>query len=106
MHPLKGFQKKWLRGRAHELKPVVFIGQKGLSAAVVEAADDALQTHELIKIKFLEFKDKQQKQRIAQEIEAQTGAELVGMIGHMAIFYRQHPDPEKQKIQIPQRGNE
>lgn len=103
MDTLKGFQKTWLRGRAHDMKPVVFIGQKGLSPSVIQAVDDALNTHELVKVKFLEFKDKKQKQAIAEKIEAQTFSEMVGMIGHMAIFFRTHPDPEKRKIQVPRR---
>jgi RNA-binding protein len=104
LQALKGFQKTWLRGRAHDIKPVVFIGQKGLSPSVIEAVADAIDTHELIKVKFLDFKDKQQKQAIAQTISEQTGSELVGMIGHMAIFFRQHPEPEKQKIRLPDRA--
>lgn len=103
METLKGFQKTWLRGRAHDMKPVVFIGQKGLSPAVIQAVDDALNTHELIKVKFIDFKDKKQKQAIAEGIEAQTLSEMVGMIGHMALFFRRHPDPEKRKIQLPKR---
>lgn len=106
MQALKGFQKTWLRGRAHDIKPVVFIGQKGLSPAVIEAAGEALDTHELIKVKFQDFKAKEQKQTIAQAISEQTGSELVGMIGHMAIFFRQHPEPEKQKFQLPDRAKE
>jgi RNA-binding protein len=85
------------------MKPVVFIGQKGLSPAVIQAVDDALNTHELIKVKFIDFKDKKQKQAIAEGIEAQTLSEMVGMIGHMALFFRRHPDPEKRKIQLPKR---
>lgn len=103
METLKGFQKTWLRGRAHDMKPVVFIGRNGLSPAVIQAVDDALNTHELIKVKFLDFKDKKQKQAIAESIEAQTLSEMVGMIGHMALFFRRHPDPEKRKIQLPRR---
>jgi len=103
LETLKGFQKTWLRGWAHDMKPVVFIGQKGLSPAVIQAVDDALNTHELIKVKFIDFKDKKQKQAIAEGIEAQTLSEMVGMIGHMALFFRRHPDPEKRKIQLPKR---
>jgi RNA-binding protein len=101
MEALKGFQKKALKGLAHGLKPVVFIGQKGLSGNLIGSIHDALNTHELIKIKFIEFKEKQQKAEMAEAIEAETGCRLVGIIGHTAIFYRQHIDPEKRKIQLP-----
>lgn len=100
---LKGFQKKYLRGLAHSLKPVVLIGQNGLVPGVIRAVDEALETHELIKVKFNEFKEKAQKEEIIGEIEAQTGSELAGLIGHMAIFYRMNADPEKRKIMVPER---
>ena len=86
MERLKGHQRNRLRGLAHGIKPHVMIGQKGLSPSVIEAVDQALTDHELIKVKFLEFKDKDQKEAIAGTIESRTGYELVGMIGHMAIF--------------------
>jgi RNA-binding protein len=103
MEALKGFEKKFLKALAHGLKPVVFIGQKGLTDSLINSIHDALSTHELIKVKFIEFKEKQQKVGMAGNIEAETRCRLVGMIGHIAIFYRQHPDPEERKIQLPQR---
>ena len=103
MEILKGYQKKYLKGLAHGLKPVVFIGQKGLSGGLIGSIHDALDTHELIKVKFIEFKEKQQKAGMAEAIEAETGCQLVGIIGHTAIFYRQHTDSEKRKIKLPHR---
>ena len=103
MHALKGFQKKFLKGLAHALKPVVFIGQKGLSGSLIGSIHEALNTHELIKVKFIEFKEKQQKADVAEVIEAEARCRLVGIVGHMAIFYRQQPDPEKRKIKLPRR---
>jgi RNA-binding protein len=103
MEILKGYQKKYLKGLAHGLKPVVFIGQKGLSGGLIGSIHDALDTHELIKVKFIEFKEKQQKAGMAEAIEAETGCQLAGIIGHTAIFYRQHTDSEKRKIKLPHR---
>ena len=103
MEALKGFQKKFLKGRAHGLKPVIFIGQKGLTDNLIGSIHDALNTHELIKVKFIEFKEKQQKVGMTEVIEVETSCRLVGMIGHIATFYRQHPDPDKRKIKLPQR---
>ena len=103
MEILKGYQKKFLKGLAHRLKPVVFIGQKGLNPNLISSIHDALDTHELIKVKFVEFKEKQQKTAMAETIEAETDCRLVGIIGHTAIFYRRHIDPEKRKIQLPHR---
>ena len=103
MEKLKGYQKKYLKGLVHGMKPLVFVGQKGLSPAVTKAVDESLEKHELIKVKFIDFKEKSQKEEIAGAIEKETASELVGMIGHMAIFYRRQRDPEKRKIVVPKR---
>ena len=103
MEKLKGFQKKYLKGLAHSKKPLVFVGQKGVTPTLIKAVDEALGTHELIKVKFIEFKEKDQKDEVSGLIEKKTGSELVGIIGHMAIFYRRQKDPEKRKITIPER---
>jgi RNA-binding protein len=105
MQPLTGFQAKYLRGLAHGLNPVVFVGQKGLTAALLDAVQEALNTHELIKVKFLDLKDRGVKAACASEIEQKTGSRLAGLIGHTAILYRPHPDPEKRKIIIPTKGS-
>jgi len=100
---LKGFQKKYLRGVAHKLQPVVFIGQKGVTGAICDSLEDALNTHELIKVKFVENKEKAIKQEICAQLEQRSNASLAGLIGHVAIFYRPHPNPDKRKIILPQR---
>jgi RNA-binding protein len=100
---LRGYQKKYLKGLVHGMKPLVFVGQKGLSPTVTQAVDESLEKHELIKVKFIDFKEKDQKEEIVGAIEKETASELVGMIGHVAIFYRQQKDPEKRKIHVPQR---
>ena len=62
-----------------------------------------MKKHELIKVKFIDFKEKDQKKAVAKTIEKETASELVGMIGHVAIFYRQQKDLEKRKIEVPTR---
>jgi RNA-binding protein len=98
---LKGSQRKYLRGLAHGLKPVVLIGLKGATGAVTDALQGALEHHELVKIKFIESKDKADKTRMLEDLQRSTGAQLVGSLGHTAIFYRAHPDPEKRRIVLP-----
>ena len=100
---MEGYQRKYLKGLAHGLKPVVLIGQGGLSASVVRAVDAALNDHELIKIKFNAFREKEEKAGITAAIEKQTGAQWVGSIGHTAIFYRRHPDRQRRRIALPGR---
>ena len=102
MEKLKGFQRKYLRGLAHSMKPVVFIGQKGLTPAIRLSTEKALDRHELIKVKFIDFKQKDQKSEIARLLESETGSEVVGMIGHTAILYRRQSDPEKRRIALPE----
>lgn len=104
MEKIKGYQKQYLKGLAHDLKPLVFIGGKGTTAALFEAVQEALDKHELIKIKFNDFKQKEQKAEILERIEKETRAEMVGMVGHVAILYRPQDDPEKRRIELPQRS--
>jgi RNA-binding protein len=96
---MKGSEKKYLRAQAHHLKPLVIIGAKGVTDGLIASIDLALQDHELIKVKFGEFKDA--KKEISAQIMQATKSELVGLIGNIAIIYRQHPEPEKRKIKIP-----
>lgn len=99
MEQLKGSQKKYLRSQAHHLKPVVLIGAKGVTSQLIGSVDLALKDHELIKVKFGEFKEA--KKEISEEIAQKTKSELVGLIGNITILYRQNPNPEKRKIKIP-----
>jgi RNA-binding protein len=99
MEQLKGSQRKYLRGEAHHLKPLVMIGTKGVTEQLLGSVDLALKDHELIKVKFGEFKEA--KKEIAAQIAQATESEVVGLIGNIAIFYRQHPQSEKRKIKIP-----
>jgi len=104
METLKGFEKKYLRGLAHDLKPVVLIGKDGITDRIVRAADEGLSQHELIKIKFNDFKEKNQKETLAGELVVRTGSAQIGMIGHTAILYRPQTDPAKRRIRLPAKG--
>ena len=99
MEQLKGSQKKYLRSQAHHLKPLVIIGRNGINKQVIASVYLALKDHELIKVKFGEFKEA--KKEISGEIAQATKSELVGIIGNIAIFYRQYPEPELRKIKVP-----
>ncbi len=101
MQALTSSQAKYLRGLAHGLHPVVFVGHKGLTPAVLESVREALDVHELIKLRFIDFKDRPLRAGMAVEIAAQTDSRLAGLIGHTAIFYRRHPDAEKRRITLP-----
>lgn len=98
---LKGSQRKYLRGLAHDLNPSAFVGQKGITPALIEEINEALKASELIKVKFVDFKEKKIKTTLAVEIGEKTSAHLAGLIGHVAIYYREHEDAGKRRIVIP-----
>ncbi len=82
-------ERKKLRNQAHQLKPVVLIGQSGLTEAVVREIKLALENHELIKIK-IRSSDRQVRKKISTEICSTTDAELIQTIGQIAIIYRKN----------------
>lgn len=98
MTQLTGAQRKYLRGLAHNLNPSAFVGAKGLTTALIQEMDNALNASELIKIKFIDHKEKDVKSALIEEISARLKCHLAGTIGHVAVLYRCHPDPEKRKI--------
>lgn len=82
--------KKKLRAEAHTLNPVVMIGQSGLTAAVLTEIEQALDSHELIKVKIRA--EREERKLISEKICADTGAELIQVIGQIAVIYRLNPD--------------
>lgn len=99
--PLRGYQSRYLRGLAHALKPVVLIGQRGVNARTVASIMEALETHELIKVKFVDMEDRHQKKTMIREIEEACGCVVAGVTGHVAILYRPRKDPSKRTIALP-----
>lgn len=98
---LDGYQRRHLRGLAHHLKPIVQVGKAGLSATVLAAVDAALETHELIKVRLVG--DKADKREMISAFESQLHCAEVGLVGHVATLYRQHPEPAERKIKPPTR---
>ncbi len=91
-------QRRSLKKLVHHLKPVVMIGQHGLSEGVLNEIEIALDSHELIKIK-LSGGERDEKKTMIEEICQKSGADYVHSIGHTAAIYRRHP--KKPKIKIP-----
>src|SRR5205085_8863605 len=84
---LTSTQRKYLRGLAHSLSPVVHVGRAGVNANVIDAARRALDDHELIKVKIAA--DRAERPAMAAEIEQSCDADIAGEIGTIAILYRQ-----------------
>lgn len=76
----------FLKAQAHSLKPIVMVGKGGLSEQVVRALDEALSSHELVKVKFQAHKD--ELGPIAESLAERTKSDLVSIIGFIATFYR------------------
>jgi RNA-binding protein len=94
---LNNQQIRNLKKQAHHLKPVVMVGQHGLSENVLTEIDIALDVHELIKVK-LAGADKADRERISQQIVTRHNAVLVQIVGRVATFYRANPDKKKDRI--------
>lgn len=97
---LTGRQRRHLRGLANPRKPLVHVGEAGVSEAVVRALDSALEGHELVKVKLQQPNNKKAEAQILAE---KSGAELCGLVGHTVILYRRRQDnPE---IELPSPGS-
>ncbi|MBL3526879.1 MAG: ribosome assembly RNA-binding protein YhbY [gamma proteobacterium endosymbiont of Lamellibrachia anaximandri] len=92
-------QKRELKKLAHHLKPVVMVGQHGLRESVQDEIDIALDSHELIKVK-LAGADKADREQLSGAIASRQNADLVQIIGRVAIFYRPNPDKKKNRIVV------
>ena len=100
MNNLSSSQRSYLRSQAHHLEPVVLIGKHGITDGTIESMNRVLEARELIKIKFREFKD--EKSILSEKITELTNSQVVGVIGHTVIIFRQNPDSDKRQIHIPQ----
>ena len=93
-------QKRYLRSLAHDLKPVVMVGQHGLSEAVFAELKSSMTIHELIKIK-VRAESREEKQQIIDKIVAFSKAAIVQVIGGVLVIYR--PFDEDQVITLPRK---
>jgi RNA-binding protein len=99
MEPLTGAQRKHLRGLAHQVKAVVHVGRNGVTDTVLREIEEALDHHELIKVKLVEPQGR--KKDLAAELAQRSGSTRVGLVGNVVTLFRQNPDPEKRKVEVP-----
>jgi RNA-binding protein len=91
---LSKVQNKRLRTESHQLKPVVMIGQNGLTEAVQNEIEIAIEHHELIKIR-VPASEKSAKKQMIDAICARHNAEPVQVIGNIAVIYRRNVKSER-----------
>ena len=87
---MNSIRKKRLKTQAHALKPVVIVGQSGLTESVLEEIEIAITSHELIKIKIRA--EKEERLQIRDQVIVKTKSELIQTIGQIIVIYRQNPD--------------
>jgi RNA-binding protein len=88
---LSNKQKQYLKGLAHSLKPVIQLGNNGLTEGVLAETEIALSHHELIKVK-VPTDDREEKQLIMDAIVRETKSVKVQTVGHILVIYRQSED--------------
>lgn len=96
---LSSSHKKYLRGLAHELDALVLIGKAGVSDGLLDNLDQALDNHELVKVKFNDWKD--EKKELSAQLADRLDACAVGTIGNVTIFFRPARDEKKRHIELP-----
>ena len=96
---LSNKQKQHLKGLAHALKPVVQLGNNGLTEGVLAEIESAINYHELIKVK-IPTDDKEEKSLIIDAIVRETGAIKVNAIGHVVVLFKQS---DEKKVELPKR---
>jgi RNA-binding protein len=84
--PLTNAAKRDLKARAQRLDPIVKIGHAGVTPEFLASLDQALKDHELVKIRFTDFKE--EKKTLAPLIAEKTGSELVSRVGNVAVLFR------------------
>lgn len=86
-------QRATLRSQAQSLSPVVMVGHDGITEGVIAALDQALTDHELVKVRFQDFKD--MARDLAEELAQKTESTKIAVTGFTAVFYRQNPEKTK-----------
>jgi RNA-binding protein len=93
---LSSKERAELRAEAHHLSALVHIGHHGLTDALRQTLDDALRTHELVKVALTKSTDVSAKDA-AHQLAEQLGADVVQTIGRTCTLYRENPDLERKK---------
>jgi RNA-binding protein len=88
---MKTTLKQALKAQAHHLKPVILIGNKGLTSGVIEETNVALTAHELIKIK-IAGAEKTDRVNMLNQLCSELNANFIQLIGNIGIIYRKNPD--------------
>lgn len=95
---LTGKQKRFLRSKAHHLNPIFQVGKGGVNDNMIKQVNEALEARELMKISILQNCD-EDKNVVAEQLAKGTKSELVQLIGHTIILYKE--SRENKQIKLP-----
>src|SRR5215469_6266436 len=95
LNPLTNPEIRRLKAAAQRLEPILKIGKAGLSDGFIQSVNDALSQHELVKIKFVEFKD--QKKELAPQLADKTASHLVMRVGNVMVLHRSPSAPKQEE---------
>ncbi|MDH4615614.1 ribosome assembly RNA-binding protein YhbY [Brevibacillus sp. AY1] len=95
---LTGKQKRFLRAEAHHLSPIFQVGKGGVNENMITQIKEALEVRELIKVSILQ-NNTDDKREVAEDLAAGAGAELVQLIGHTVVLYKE--SREHKTIKLP-----
>ena len=98
MEELNNAQLRKLKAMAQRMDASIKVGKQGLSEGFVKSLDEELSRHELVKVKFVEFKE--QKKELAPQLADRTHSRLVMQVGNVVVLFRRNPDEAKQKIKF------
>ena len=91
-------QKRRLRQQSQTIKPLIQIGNNGVTESTINNIDTKLEDHELVKIKYNNNKD--QREALTQRIAQETKSEIIDTIGNTATLYRRSRNPAKRVIKL------
>ena len=94
---LTGKNRSYLRGEANSLDPIVHVGKEGINESVIDQLDEALEDHELLKVRILESTGRTTRSA-AEELATATGANVVQVIGGIAVLFRQRDEDSNFKL--------
>src|SRR5450432_3884617 len=92
LEPLNNSQIRKFKAAAQRLEPILKVGKAGLSDGLIRSLETALTQHELVKIKFAEFKE--QKKELAPQLAEKTSSHLIMRVGNVMVLHRPRPMAE------------
>lgn len=99
MQELTKTQRRYLIRLAQRIAPLAMVGKHGITDTVVGAVDEALAAHELVKVRFVDHKE--DKEPLGEELARRSRSEIVARIGHVVVLWRQHPEKDRRKVELP-----